>query len=107
MSDKRNIEIFLDKRIDGIVQSDGITFGNNAPSDMYITVSLFKTTKLIGEYIDIYEDTSRYTIERQEINPFYNELDFFTTINQIDFNVDNKNSSLKSKAEINNITINS
>jgi hypothetical protein len=110
MEDKRNITLFIDKRPQGIIQPSTRTFSDINKTDFYITVNLSRKAKLFEDYIDVFKDSTRFKIERQEINPYYIELGFFSTINKIEVDESSyeaKKTSLKSKAELNNITINS
>ena len=108
MANKRNIQLFIDKRPKGIKQPSGF-FNNKNETDFYITVALFKDNKLVNEYIDIGLDPTRTKIERQEFNPFFMELGFFNTINKIgsEDDLSTDESSLIGKAKKYNITINS
>jgi hypothetical protein len=105
MSEKRNITIFIDKRVPGVVQPNGSYDIKNA-NDFYITVGLFKEKKLLNEYIEVNLDPTREKIERQEINPFFNEFGFFNSIEKIEGEGSNFE-VLKKKAETYNIEINS
>ena len=82
MEESLKITLFIDKRPEGIIQPNK-TYGTQNYSDFYITVPLYKTSKLI-DYINIYKDTFKTQINRQLINPYFIELDFFKTITNID-----------------------
>lgn len=107
MENIRQIQLFLDYRPDGIVQKTG-TYGNKNDSDFYVTVQLLKDVKLVGDYVDVALDPTRYTLQRQFINPFFNELSFFEDIDRIgdDTDLPNDPGSLKGKAKKYEITIN-
>lgn len=59
-----------------------IKISNN---DIYINLFLFKSFE-INDYVNIKKDESTYEIERQLINPFFIELDFFNDIKRIKIN---------------------
>ena len=107
MADIKRYTLFLDKREAGVVQPDR-SYGNKNYSDYYIPVALLKTNNLI-DYVQKYLDPTTFTIERQEINPYFIEFDFFRTISSL--SGDSSSSSYSSttmygKAELFNIDIN-
>lgn len=106
MNEKRNISLFIDKRAQGIIQPNR-TFASVSYSDFYITIALFKDMKLTDDYVQTFRDQIKNTIGRQNINPFFNELGFFKTIEKIGENDDKFISSIKGKSKIYNIEINS
>ena len=79
--DIKKYTLFLDKREFGILQPD-LTYGSKNYSDYYVNVILLKNNNLI-DYVQKYLDPTTNTIERQEINPYFMELDFFRTIKSI------------------------
>lgn len=54
-------------------------------NDFYIPLLLTKTCN-IYEYVDTKKDDKIYTIERQDINPYFIEFSFFDTIKRIKVN---------------------
>jgi hypothetical protein len=64
----------------GFVQKDK-TIGPNPPNDFYLPIFLTKIYDYCT-YVDIKADDTPFVIERQNINPFYIEVDFFTTVNR-------------------------
>jgi hypothetical protein len=62
----------------GFVQKDK-TVGPNPPSDFHLPIFLTKIYDYCT-YVDIKEDDAPFFIERQNVNPFYIEVDFFTNI---------------------------
>jgi hypothetical protein len=76
---KLKVKLFLDKRPEGIVQPDG-TFGTQNINDYYVNINLCREMSIIDEYIDIQLDPFRTSIERQLVNPWFNEFGFFESI---------------------------
>lgn len=54
---------------------------NNAP-DYYMPILLKRTSRII-EYVDVKKDETIFTIERQNVNPFFSELGFFDNVVRI------------------------
>lgn len=81
MAEKLKYEIFLDKRKDGIPQPGG-TFADKNNSDFYINFLLYKNNKL-DDYVSTFIDTTKITIDRQLINPFFIEFGIFENIKNI------------------------
>lgn len=96
------ITLFLDKRSQGIIQPDR-TYGTQNYADFHVNFPLYRTTKLI-DYVNIYKDPFRTSIQRQLVNPFFLELDFFKTITNIK-NMDK--TGISGKTNTFGITINS
>ncbi len=78
-------EIFLNAVSDtgftvgyGILQQDN-TLSTLSDTYFYLPIYLKKTYD-IYEYVDITKDQNVFTIDRQEINPFFIEFSFFDTI---------------------------
>jgi hypothetical protein len=76
------IELFIDKRPNGILQPNG-TLGIQNHSDFYINVPLNRDITLFEDYVNIAIDPFRTMIERQLINPYFIELGFFETVNSV------------------------
>jgi len=55
------------------------------PEDMYVNVLLTKTCEIF-EYVDTKKDDRIYAIDRQLINPYYINFDFFNTVRRIKVN---------------------
>lgn len=72
-------KFFIDVRPGGIVQPNG-TYATQNYSDFFVNISLEKTIKPIESYIFINKDNFTSKIERNEFNPFFNELHFFNDI---------------------------
>jgi hypothetical protein len=68
--DKRDVEVQYESQI----------------SDFYITIPLQKDSRLAGDYVDIFFDPRKETINRQLINPFYMELGIFENIKNLSDN---------------------
>jgi len=62
----------------GFVQKNK-TVGPNPPNDFYLPIFLTKIYDYCT-YVDIKVDDTPYYIERQNINPYYIEVDFFSTV---------------------------
>ena len=73
------ISIFLDKRENGYRQPDGTVINYN-PNDYYIDIMLIKNNRLVDDYVHIYQDKTKYIIQRQEINPFFIEYGLFSNL---------------------------
>lgn len=97
-------KIFLDKRENGIVQNNG-SVNNQNESDFYINIPLTRTYKKFDDYVNVDKDPFRTIINRQQINPYFIELNFFETIKQISGTTE-PYESIESKAETFKITIN-
>lgn len=75
-------------------EGQGITSTNQSNSrtllteDSYINVLLTKTCE-IYEYVDVKRDEKIYTVDRQLINPYYINFDFFNTVKRIKVNTSN------------------
>lgn len=109
MNPDRKIKLFIDKRPDGIVQPDR-SFAANNHSDFYITISLFKSSRLVDDYVETFIDPFRATVNRQLINPFFIELGFFEKVDSVnrpkDGNYKTKEeNTVEAKAEIYKIEI--
>ena len=96
------VKLFLDKRPEGTKLPNN-TYGTQNYSDFFVNFSLTKTIDLI-DYVNVYQDPFRTQIDRQLINPFFIELDFFSTIQ----NIENQDyTGISGKTQIFNLTINS
>ena len=73
------VQLFLDKRNQGIVEPSG-GYLTQSVNDCYVNVFLNRKTKIIDEYIDIELDPFRTEMDRQLINPWFNEFSFFESI---------------------------
>ncbi len=101
--------IFVNKRPDGFIQPNGILSGQNT-SDFYLNIPVNLTYKTYDEYINVDKDKTIMVFQRQEINPFFIELGFFSSIKATGHS-GNTNSYLKEetiyeKSKDFNITIN-
>ena len=56
-------------------------------SDWYLNVMLTKDIELTN-YVEINKDATKYTINRQNINPYFYELGFFETIDSISYDAE-------------------
>jgi len=101
MNSSIKIELFIDKRPNGILQPSGM-LGNTNDSDFYVNIPLNKNITLFEDYVTISTDPFRTTIERQLINPYFIELGFFETINA----VSGGTNSIMEKSKLYGITIN-
>ncbi len=75
-------KIFLDKRIDGVVQPNG-SLGTQNNNDFYINIPITKTYKKVNDYVNIEKDPFKTSVQRQKVNPYFIEFAFFETIGQI------------------------
>lgn len=82
MEQRFKIELFIDKRSNGILQPNG-TLGVKNHSDFYVNVPLSRNITLFEDYVNIAIDPFRTSIERQLINPYFIELGFFETVDSI------------------------
>jgi len=57
-------------------------------SDWYLNIMLYKDVEFT-DYVEINKDTTQYTIDRQNINPYFYELGFFETIDSISYDAEN------------------
>ena len=97
MENKRNITLFNDDRRQNEIESSRKLVNHQRnKGDFYLTVSLFKNIKLNDAYVDIFQDETKFTIQRQEVNPYFSEFGFFMPIRTIG----NENSKSSSKTEI-------
>lgn len=78
-TDLINLKIFLNKDKNGIRQPNGTFSGQNA-SDFFLNVPLYINFNKYDEYINIDRDKSTTDIKRNNFNPFYIELGFFSSI---------------------------
>lgn len=84
MDNKRNITLFHDEiRQKKIDSSNTYVNPKKNKGDFYLTVSLFKDIKLTEPYVEVFQDETKFTIPRQEINPYFYELGFFDDVNSI------------------------
>lgn len=103
--------IFLNKRENGISQPNGTFSGQNA-SDFYINIPLYLNFIKYDEYINIDRDKSTISIDRNNFNPFFIELGFFSgikatsTSGQTSTNVYLQTETIYDKSTLYNITIN-
>jgi hypothetical protein len=95
------IELFIDKRPNGILQPSGM-LGNNNDSDFYVNVPLYRNIALFEDYVNITSDPFKTVIDRQLINPYFIELGFFETVDSVSGTTD----SIVNKAPSYGITIN-
>lgn len=79
--------LYLRKEGENIINSNN-TIGNISDDDWFLTIPIYKSITSDG-YVVINKDNFTYKIERQEINPYFYELGFFETIEQIDYNKNN------------------
>ena len=61
-----------------IKHSDG-TFHNYPENDFYINIPVYKSERVF-EYIDLQREDAIHTVQRQEINPFFIEYEFFNSV---------------------------
>ncbi len=108
MESVQKIRLFLDKRPKGVLRFDG-SFALKNTKDYFATVILLRDAKLVDDYIDISLDSTRETLGRQEVNPYFIELGFFESITVIGEETDSPNDdeSIKGKSKKFDITINS
>jgi len=105
------ITLFLDKRDLGVFQPNG-SYGTKNNSDWYINVPFIKTFKLVDDYVHVYLDPFRTSMNRQLINPYFIEYGFFETIssfsgNNVDITVNNSDMpNIDFKAKLYGIDIN-
>lgn len=97
-------KFFLDKRENGIVQDNG-SVNNQNENDFYINIPLTRTYKKFDDYINIEKDPLKTIITRQQINPYFIELNFFETIKQISGTTESFE-SINTKADTFKIIIN-
>jgi hypothetical protein len=92
----RKYSIFIDVRPTtgftqgfGIIQPSDRSLGIIPETDFYVPVFLTKGGS-IYEYVNIQQDKTIQPIQRQNINPFFIEFDFFDTIirNKINVGID-------------------
>ena len=82
MEDILKIELFIDKRPNGILQPNGM-LGKTNDVDFYISVPLSRSTSVFEDYVSIATDPFRTSISRQLINPFFIEVNFFETVSSV------------------------
>jgi len=101
------ISLFLDKRELGILQPDG-SYGKTNNKDWYIIIPFVTENKIINDYIQIYLDPFKTTMERQLVNPYFMDYGFFETIKSFSSSTENVGSDLfiKTKSKVYNIDIN-
>ena len=82
------VQLFLDVRPSsaftagyGVFQPSTKTLSTIPEHDFYIQIPLYHHHH-IHEYVDIQKDTSIEILERQEVNPFFLEYQFFDDINR-------------------------
>lgn len=71
MIEVEKYKIFIDTRT--------FSGASNPVQDNFVSIILRKKTDLSG-YVDIQKDNSKFSIERQLINPYFIEFSFFDTI---------------------------
>lgn len=86
MKAQKKESFFLRKEGDNIV-NDNNTLGTLSNHDWFFDFILTQSISIDG-YVKINKDDFIYEIERQSINPYFYELGFFQTINQIGYNSD-------------------
>lgn len=89
------IELFIDKRPNGILQPNGM-LGNINYSDFYINVPLTKNVATFEDYVNVVLDPFKTSIKRQMINPYFIELGFFETISSVSGSTDSITEKVKS-----------
>ena|SRR4030067_1390810 len=99
------ISLFLDKREIGILQPNG-SYGKKNHSDWYIDVHLFKTNRLVDDYVHTYMDPFKTYITRQMINPYFIELGFFENIQSYSGSTNGNTYNISTKAHLYGIEIN-
>lgn len=104
MEQRFKIELFIDKRPNGILQPNG-TLGVKNHSDFYINVPLNRDITLFEDYVNVALDPFRTLVERQLINPHFIELGFFETVDKISASTQS-DSSITNKATQYGLTIN-
>lgn len=104
-------KIFLGKRDNGIPQPNGTFSGQNA-SDFYINIPLSSSYVKYDEYINVEKDKSIEIINRNNFNPFFIELGFFsgikatTSTGQTSINTYSPTETIYEKSKIYNLKIN-
>lgn len=99
------IELFIDKRPNGILLPNG-TLGTKL-SDFYVNVPLNRNITLFEDYISVTLDPFITSMQRQLINPYFIELGFFETVNSISASTASDIPfSIEDKAKTYGITIN-
>lgn len=68
----------------GFVYDDGSVHAD-PEHDFYLPVFLTRTYKIDG-YVDTQTDEKTYTIQRQEINPYFIEMGFFNSVSRVRIN---------------------
>lgn len=81
--------LYLRKEDENIINSNN-TIGHISDNDWFLTIPIYKSISSDG-YVTVNKDNFIYKIERQEINPYFFELGFFETIEQIGYNQQNIN----------------
>lgn len=101
------VSLFLDKRELGILQPNG-SYGKKNNKDWYLTIPFVRTEKIVDDYIHLYMDPFRTSIQRQMVNPYFMDYGFFETIISFSSSTQNVNSSeyIETKSKIYNIDIN-
>lgn len=105
------VKLFIDKRPQGILQPSG-TYATINHSDFFINIPLKSSYKKFEDYISIDKDVFQTKLNRQEFNPYFIELGFFETIQQLSLSASsityttNVNEIVESKCDIYNISIN-
>ena len=79
MEDIKRHKIKLYFFTDGKIKTSSGAVSNSYDKDFYITTPLYKTID-VESYVNVFIDPSKLKIERQLINPYFIELDFFTNI---------------------------
>lgn len=80
-------KLYLRKEGDDVINSNN-TIGHISDNDWFLNLPLYKSVNSI-DYVEVNRDNFTYKIERQEINPYFYELGFFETIEQIGYNKNN------------------
>lgn len=73
------IKLFLQKEPEGVVQPNGF-IGTQNTRDYYVNFPLNKESRLLGDYVDIQFDPTRFDMQRQLINPWFIEFGFFESL---------------------------
>lgn len=87
MDSQRKEQIQITKISGDVVTSIG-GLATYYDSDWFVNILLTKTIEFT-DYVQISLDNYKFTIERQNINPYFLELGFLETIETIDYNKNN------------------
>lgn len=98
MEEIKKYTIRINKSAEGFIQRSDGSYSTTYDKDFYITLPIYKESKL-NDYVNVWIDPDKLIIERQLVNPYFIELNFFENISSVlqENSIDGKSVEVKAK----------